>query len=425
LAVIGSAEAQSVPAVKPEALFGPAVMPDRVILTWSGDPATSQSVTWRTNTEVVKGIAQYAPATPDKSFVKNAKEVVAETQPLESPLGNAHYHSVTLKELQPKTKYCFRVGDGMNWTEWNQFTTASTDPEPFTFIYFGDAQNDVREHWSRVIRGSFADAAQARFFLHAGDLINNANSDEEWGQWHGAAGFLNSMISVVATPGNHEYATVTKPAPPAYRLSQHWRPQFAFPTNGPPGLEETVYSLDYQGARVVVLNSNERFIEQVSWLDSTLAGNPNRWTIVTFHHPIYSTAAGRDNPVIRKLWQPIFDKYKVDLVLQGHDHTYGRSSLLTVENVPTGANVQAGTAGTVYVVSVSGPKMYNVERRSWMRRAAANTQLYQIITVNNDELLFEARTAAGDVYDAFTLKKREGQPNELIDRIPDVPERLE
>ena len=57
-----------------------------------------------------------------------------------------------------------------------------------------------------------------------------------------------------------------------------------------------------------------------------------------------------------------------------------------------------------------------------MRRAAEDTQLYQIITVDGDELRYEARTATGMPYDAFTLRKQPGKANELIDRIPDTPE---
>jgi hypothetical protein len=47
--------------------------------------------------------------------------------------------------------------------------------------------------------------------------------------------------------------------------------------------------------------------------------------------------------------------------------------------------------------------------------------LYQVITVDGDELKFEARTAANRLYDAFTLRKRAGRPNELIELLP--PER--
>jgi 3',5'-cyclic AMP phosphodiesterase CpdA len=169
---------------------------------------------------------------------------------------------------------------------------------------------------------------------------------------------------------------------------------------------------------VVVLNSNERQREQAAWLDALLAENPNRWTVVTHHHPIFSAARDRDNPELRSLWQPIYDKHKVDIVLTGHDHTYARS------NLQTGANVQAGAAGTVYVVSVSGPKMYDLTRADWMQRAAEDTQLFQKIRIDGDRLRYESYTARGVLYDAFELLKRESGPNELIEQAPPTPENL-
>ncbi len=154
-----------------------------------------------------------------------------------------------------------------------------------------------------------------------------------------------------------------------------------------------------------------------------LGENPNRWTIITFHHPVYSPAQGRDNPKLRALWQPLFDRYKVDLVLQGHDHTYARSGLRSHENAATGSAHRDDGGGTVYVVSVSGPKMYELKKGDWMRRSAEDTQLYQIITLDGDTLRYQARTAVGDLYDAFDLRKRRDLPNQLIERIPDTPER--
>ncbi|MHC5544002.1 metallophosphoesterase family protein, partial [Singulisphaera rosea] len=206
------------------------------------------------------------------------------------------------------------------------------------------------------------------------------------------------------------------------QLSGHWRAQFALPENGPAGLEETAYYLDFQGTRIVSLNSNERREEQVGWLEGVLGKNPNRWTVVTFHHPIYSSAKDRDNKELRDLWQPTFDKYKVDIVLQGHDHTYARSGLRVYDNVGTGISTRDAEGGTVYVVSVSGPKMYNLDKSDWMRRAAEDTQLYQTIRIDGDRLSFEAKTATGELYDAFDLVKREGRPNELVEKAPKTPE---
>lgn len=414
----GSAHAQQNPAASaappryPEAqMHRPSPMPDRIVLSWTGDPARSQAVNWRTDTSVNRGMAQIAPSEGGPLFTKQAKDVPARSQSFTSDLGSARYHTVEFEGLEPNRRYVYRVGDGTNWSEWIQFRTASTKPEPFSFIYFGDAQNDVRSMWSRVIREAHADAPRARFIIHAGDLINSGNKDAEWGEWFGAGGWINAMIPNVPTPGNHEYP---RPAMGTTRkLSFNWRPQFALPLNGPDGLEETAYYFDFQGTRVVSLNSNERQAEQVEWLDRVLSDNPNRWTVLTFHHPIWSTAKGRDNSTLRKLWLPTIRKHKVDLVLQGHDHTYARS------NLKTGLNKQERDIGTVFVVSVSGPKMYNLEREDWMRRAAEDTQMYQVISIDGDRLRYEAHTATGDLYDAFDLHKRDDRPNHLVNRVPE------
>ncbi|MGL4460748.1 MAG: metallophosphoesterase [Planctomycetia bacterium] len=394
--------------------------PDRVVLTIAGDPATTQAATWRTSAAVGRGFGQIALAAPGPQFVVDVKTVPARTERLETDVGAVHYHSVLFEKLSPKTKYAYRVGADGWWSEWFHFETAAAGPEPFSFIYFGDAQNDIRQHWSRVVREAYRDAPTAKLFLHAGDLINRGDADGEWGEWHAAGGFLNAMTNTLATPGNHEYSSKT-----GKQLSKYWRPQFAFPENGTPGLEETVYRVDYQGVRFLSLDSNVALDAQTVWLKQQLTDNPCRWTIATFHHPIFSSARGRDNAVLRKTLKPLFDEYRVDLVLQGHDHTYYRSGLEVPDNVPAGVQTQSPTAGTVYVVSVSGPKMYDLAKQSFMKRAAMGVQLYQIISVDGDRLTYTARTADGRPYDGFELRKRAGRTNELIEQVPDVPERLE
>lgn len=413
--------------VKPAEHYKPTAMPGRIILTWSGDPATTQSVTWRTDTTVSKSFAEIIEADSGAIDAKKATRVTANWLPFESSLFKTHAHNATFTDLKPGTRYAYRVGDGVNWSEWLQFSTAASEPAPFSFIYFGDAQNDVRAAWSRVIRESQRDMPKAAFFLHAGDLINNADDDAQWGEWFEAGGFLNGMIPSVPTPGNHEYAKDNPEDKESKRhLSKNWRPQFTLPQHGPDGLDETCYYIDYQCARIISLNSNEDPNRQTEWLETVLRENKKRWAICTFHHPIFSTAKDRDNPKVRDAWKPLFDKYRVDLVLTGHDHTYGRSGLEIPQNVATGLNLQTKESGTVYVVSVSGPKSYNLnaKNRDVFKRAAEDTQLYQLISVAENELKFEARTAKGELYDAFVLKKREGEVNELVEQAPNTPERL-
>jgi len=133
---------------------------------------------------------------------------------------------------------------------------------------------------------------------------------------------------------------------------------------------------------------------------------------------LYSGGSGRDNKELRDLWKPIFDKYKVDIALQGHDHTYARG-----RNLTTGVNLKDNDGGTMYVVSVSGPKMYKITDERWMDRAAQNTQLFQIISIDGDTLNYKAITVTGKVYDEFDLVKQPNKPNLLIDKNPGPPER--
>ena len=410
------------------ALHAPRSVPDRIVLTWVGDPARSIAFGWRTDTSVERSLAEVAVAGPyGPGFV--AESHAGRTERFESDLGVALQHHVVVDGLEPGTLYAYRAGDGVDWSEWQHFRTADADARPFTFLYFGDSQNDVRAHASRVFREAFREAPRAAFALHAGDLVNRANADAEWGEWFGAPGWVNGTVPVVVVPGNHEYyregagptnerlgqtasgavlavtttttesdgvrriealtgdgerlgcalrdgqvievnaallartghpleALVGRPlaagalrdrqaVPGVLTLTRHWRPQFTLPEHGPQGLEETCYTFDYQGARFVVLNSNEGLLAQAEWLDGVLAREPQRWTIVTFHHPVFSPAKGRDNPELRRLWKPVLDRYRVDLVLAGHDHTYARSGRAAT-NVRTFLNPAAKNCRVVF-----------------------------------------------------------------------------
>jgi hypothetical protein len=395
--------------------------PERVMLTFSGDPSSEMAVTWRRPVDADGrsqhgAVAQIIEARPGPDLGRG-KERTVDSETTTVPGIRArhtsttqaayHYHTAKFTGLTPNTKYAYRVGNGDEWSEWNHFTTAlatPTDgsvPAPFRFLYVGDAQNDILSLWSRVVRDGILRAPDARFTLHAGDLIDMGNDDLEWNEWFEGAGWINRVIPVVATPGNHEYSGFRRGE--HRNLSALWIPQFEYPRNGLPGLEDTNYTFDYQGLRVISLDSNRRTEEQATWLDEVLTKSTSRWTVVTFHHPIYSTAAKRDNPKIREAWLPVMDKHKVDLVLQGHDHTYGRTYPLR-----EGTIVEQGKpGGTVYVVSVSGPKMYEISTstQQLMARRAEDTQFYQVVGVEQDQLVYESYSASGQLYDAFTLRR--------------------
>ncbi|MEM6672289.1 MAG: metallophosphoesterase family protein [Planctomycetota bacterium] len=394
-------------APSPEAPAPPASpateFPDRVVLTLAADPSTTVDVNWRTDTTVLEAAVEYALATSGPTFVKSVETLAATTTPFEGADQEVHRHHVQLAGLEPETAYVYRVGQGEAWSEWFQFRTASAERRPFRFVYFGDAQNAIRDHWSRVVREAALDAPDAAFLLHAGDLVDWAESDGQWGEWFEAGSWLNAMLPQLATPGNHEYLQG--------RLSSHWRPQFAFPDNGPAGLEETAYWLDYQGVRFVSLNTLEGVDAQLDWLPDVLAAGDPSWTIVFLHFPLFSAARGRDNVELRESLKPLFDEYGVDLVLQGHDHAYLRTGLETPLNLEDGAQTLSGN--TVYVVSVSGPKMYTAVARDFAPSNASGMQLYQVIDVESDQLRYRAHRVDGPVHDAFILHREENGENRI------------
>jgi hypothetical protein len=406
--------------------YTPARMPDRINLTVTADPSTSMAVTWRTDTTVKNAVAEIVPARANPLSVKDAVHIPARTETLVSRDGRykdltwegvaANYHSVVFENLRPNTLYSYRVGSGDDWSEWFQFSTAGDKSDKFSFLYFGDAQTELRSMWSKVIRQAYAHVPDAKLMLHAGDLVNRANRDEEWGEWFEAGSFIHATVPNMPSPGNHDYGR----GETVMDLSPFWRPQFTLPENGPQGLEETCYFSDIQGVRFISLDSymveesDECLQKQKVWLDSVLSHNPNQWTCVVFHHPIYSPKSTRDNKRTRETFKPLFDQYKVDLVLQGHDHTYARG----MEKIPM--KKKGSVSGTMYVVSVSGPKMtdHGVEKKSWMDRSAVYTQLYQVITVDNGKMEFRSYTVAGELFDAFDLVKRKGQINQIVNKMP-------
>jgi hypothetical protein len=404
--------------------YPPTVVPDRIMLNLTADPSGSMAVTWRTAVYVNEGYVQVAEAGPSPDLTDSMRVITAVKTAYLSDQSGANYFSAVMDSLQPATLYAYRVGDKTHWSEWSQFETATAESSPTSFIYFGDAQNDIKSLWSRTIRGAYQQMPKADFLLHAGDLINRRNRDHEWGEWYYAGGWIYSMMPSVATPGNHEYGDDENGV---YTLSKHWNPTFTLPANGPEGLEETVYYVNYQGTCIISLNSPAYLdsptdsAAQVQWLTNVLEQNKQKWIVVTMHHPIYSTARGRDNEDLRTGLQPLFEKYKVDLVLQGHDHTYGRGT-----NLPIGVNKKDVVEGPIYVVSVSGPKMYTLGLDEWMQRGASNTQLYQLIHIDGDQLRYEAYSVDNKLYDAFELKKDAEGDNRFYDLAPgNVEERLE
>ena len=397
----------------------PSKDPDRIILTFNGNPSTKRAVTWRTDSSVKKAEAQIVVAGINSDFVKEASTYTANTEEFDLGLYKSNkslivnYHSVVFENLKPNTLYAYRVGFAENWSEWIQFKTANDTYSPTQFVYFGDAQNDILNHWSRVIRMAYQTAPNASFVIHAGDLVDSAHKDNEWAQWFKAGGFIHSQWTAIPVVGNHEFQRFDgyEGSLPR-RLSIQWRPQFTLPVedNLDSRLHETVYTVEYQDILILVLNSTGHLEKQTEYIKQKLSNTDAKWKIVTNHHSVFSPAEGRDFKYARKVWKPLFEKYGVDLVLNGHDHTYARGHVpVKSQNID-----QSGSFKTLYVTSVSGPKQYKVDKEQIKNYGAdgyksdkigEQTQFFQVISVENDKLIYSAYTTLGDLYDKAIITK--------------------
>ena len=424
-----------------------AAAPTRVILTPTETPATSQSFSWlagdasHTVGQVEIGAVGGAAAgsAPEQTRVIDGYEAGKVNGNL-----NPHF-SATVAELEPATDYRYRVGLPGAWSEWFDFKTADPNDTDFQFVYYGDAQIGLDTTWPSVVQQAEAKATDSIGSVHAGDLINTGSNDLEWQNWFKGMERSATSTNVMAAPGNHEYS--------GDKLLQSWKAHFEYPLNQP-GTEtigdlaalaqgdsdaakqyaayferwaefaaETVYFTDYQGVRFITLNATrdttflkpdnlpactgadcpsgkvqELWTEyQAAWLDYVLKNSASKWNVVTFHQPVYSTSSGRDEAVLRKHWVPVFEENNIDLVLMGHDHTYGRGY-----NTDDLTDTSGLTTGPVYAVSNSGAKHYDLETEAknvWtnngaiQRIRAQDVTTYQVIDVTEDQLTYRSYVA--------------------------------
>jgi 3',5'-cyclic AMP phosphodiesterase CpdA len=378
--------------------------PDRIVLNLKQEPSTSMAVTWRTSTGVLNGFCQLQFLTNGRIDVEASRVIKAQTVATvaefeNEPVIQSNQHSLIITDLVPGKKYLYRVGTDKKWSEWFEFSTPSIIDDEFSFIYFGDPQLDIKSQWSRVVRKAYNFDPDCSFMIYGGDIINRAERDIEWDEWFKAGSFIYATVPQVLTPGNHDYNEL--------EIDSHWNTQFHQPDNGPKGLEGSCFFVNYKNLCLISINTaaggeleDENGYElnsQKVWLDSVLSVNTKKWVVLTTHLPFYSPKQTRDNAHIRKHFQPIIEKYGVDLVLTGHDHSYGRG---TASDNPT------IKPSVIYVVSVSGPKLYKAGDKEWLQQKGSLIQLFQEITINNNSLLYEAYTARGELFDKFLLKKR-------------------
>lgn len=375
--------------------FPASEQPDQICLTWSGDPATTQTIQWRTAGGTSAQTVEYREATSStQPATAEASTITIEDDRIPNN-PTVVRSTATLSGLEPATPYVYRVGHGETWSKWGTFTTAPQTAQDFSFFYFGDVQIGYAT-WGKLLDAATEQCPDAAFCLTAGDQVNRGNWREQWDGFFAAGADFLSDRPMVPAIGNHECPHGDDP--------WLYLDMFCLPTNGPDNLPpERAYSFRYSGALFVVLDSNLAPEDQRQWLEKQLSTSNATWKFVMYHHPAYSASKHRDNPEIRKQWCDLFDKYHVDVVFQGHDHAY-----LRTPPMKNGKEVPSPEEGTIYVVSVAGDKFYKTGEFRYAFVKFEDTPTWQVIHIDTggaDTLAYRAYDLDGRLRDEFTIKK--------------------
>lgn len=381
-------------------------VPDQVTLTWTQDPRTTQTITWRTDVSVGTGKVRYFYA---PQAVPRMRFALAETELAPSSGTDMNLHSATLTGLTPGQRYSYEVGDGDSWSEPRSFVTAPLNPGKFSFLVFGDSQSVDYGVWRTTVQQAYQANPEAAFFTNVGDLVDVGQDYAEWEAWFAAASEVIDKIPAMPLTGNHESYTPER----RFSVPAFFTAQFKLPGNGPEELRGQVYSFDYGDVHFVMLDSQEgeqrRFVpemleKQKSWLSENLAATNRKWKVVFIHRPIYGNKPNGINENIRQTFAPVFDQQQVDLVFTAHDHVLARTVPLFGDEA-----AQVPVRGTVYMATGrSGTKTYsNVSAKTW-NDFFYNPQEepnYLRVTVEGDTLTVEAFAQNGVLIDGWSLKK--------------------
>jgi len=377
--------------------------PDQIILCPAENTSRSIRLNWRTSRQVENGEVRYWKSDGSSEVPLTAR---AELNVLYSPElksdRTVHRFSATLNGLEPATAYCYQVGDqaGGAWSEVKSFTTAPEKPTDFSFVYFGDTQASPDE-FGRLLEEVDNRYADTALYLISGDLVEDGEWRYMWDAFaHSASPVFSRKLAAPAL-GNHDYK---------YQGGQglkYLSGYFNTPDSGVPGLDKgRSYSFTYENACFIVLDSNYDLAGQSKWLESQLAENYQAtFKIVMFHHPPYHPKKNRDSQEIQKFWVPLFDKYGVDLVLNGHDHSYLRTKKMKNHHP-----VSMDEDGVIYVVSTACEKFYDFTALPQAEIQFGGVLTYQRVSVERNgssgsRLTFKAFDRQHQLKDEFILEK--------------------
>ncbi|MFD5858504.1 purple acid phosphatase family protein [Streptomyces chartreusis] len=379
------------PLTRTETVDGALVAPFGRHLAYGNDASTEMTVSWQVPVAVQKPFVRIGAHPWDLS-----RKIEAEVRSLYTPAGvgasadhTQYYVHARLTHLKPGRTYYYGVGhQGFDPAEphllgtLGTFTTAPAGRKPFTFTAFGD--QGVSYH--ALANDSLILGQNPAFHLHAGDIAygdpagqgktsDTSFDSRTWDQFLYQTESVAKSVPWMVSYGNHDMEAWYSPN--GYGGEEA---RFTLPDNGPdrknlPG----VYSFVHGNTAIISLDPNDVSYEipanlgisggtQTKWFEAQLkkfrAAHDIDFVVVFFHHCAYCTStAHASEGGVRQEWVPLFEKYQVDLVINGHNHQYERTDVIkgdeVVKKLPIGGTAYPETEGVVYVTAgAAGRSLY-------------------------------------------------------------------
>lgn len=353
-------------------------IPDQILLSWKGNPKTTQHISWRTDlSQSSAKINYWKENSKDTLQVSVLPEVIEDVLLINDPIVNRF--AVNLNGLIPDSKYQYQIISNTHISPIYNFNTASISEE-FEFGWFGDMHNDSR--LEGLIPSWIMKYPNARFYLQAGDLVNTGLYRDQWDQLLNATKAMTDNKSFMVVPGNHDSQEALHPS--------MYLSYFKFLENGPQSQPKGLsYHFDYGNTLFLMIDAvTLKTEDQLKWIEETLSKSEQKFKIVTFHFAPHTFESSY--PDIIELWDPIFKKHGVDLVFNGHFHYYHRTNseqkpmyVMSVSTKGKGENIQV-KAGEFY---------------------AQKGYLYQHVKIKPNELNLTSVDSLGNIIDQFKLIK--------------------
>jgi len=346
-----------------------------------GSDEAQRNISWYSTADTAQ-LVQLAPSSAlvGGDFVTSVTTFAASGAANTTTTGfNRH---ATLSGLAENTQYSYRVGSEGNWSPTYSFKTQSFEGD-FDFLFFGDPQigssgNVPKDQagWVDTMNVALTANPNAELLVSGGDQVETANTESQWDAF--MAPDQLRQYPWAATIGNHD---VGGKAYEQHFYTPNTDRSAAYYRNGNTATDSGGdYWYIYKDVLFIDLNSNSYNsatgggdAAHVQYVTDVVNahGADAKYTVLTFHHSIYSAAdhaKDADNKVRRVDFPTAFSNLGVDLVLQGHDHVYTRSYEIAngekanPDEQPGQNDVFVGEGGVIYMTanSASGSKYYDI-----------------------------------------------------------------